>query len=56
MNIGIIGAGNMGAALGKLWAKAGHQVIFSYSRDEDKLVRLLPQQVQRQKPELFKRQ
>ncbi|MBG1263068.1 NADPH-dependent F420 reductase [Nostoc commune] len=37
MNIGIIGAGNMGAALGKLWAKAGHQVIFSYSRDEDKL-------------------
>jgi predicted dinucleotide-binding enzyme len=37
MNIGVIGAGNMGAALGKLWAKAGHQVIFSYSRDEDKL-------------------
>lgn len=37
MNIGIIGAGNMGAGLGKLWAKAGHQVIFSYSRDENKL-------------------
>ena len=37
MNIGIIGAGNMGAALGKLWAKAGHQVVFSYSRDENKL-------------------
>jgi 8-hydroxy-5-deazaflavin:NADPH oxidoreductase len=37
MNIGIIGAGNMGAGLGKLWAEAGHQVIFSYSRDEDKL-------------------
>lgn len=37
MNIGIIGAGNMGAALGKLWAKAGHQVVFAYSRDENKL-------------------
>ena len=37
MKIGIIGAGNMGAALGKLWAKAGHQVIFSYSRDDAKL-------------------
>ena len=37
MNIGIIGAGNMGAGLGKLWAKAGHQVVFSYSRDENKL-------------------
>jgi predicted dinucleotide-binding enzyme len=37
MKIGIIGAGNMGAALGKIWAKAGHHVIFSYSRDEDKL-------------------
>ncbi|PSB29721.1 NADPH-dependent F420 reductase [Stenomitos frigidus] len=37
MKIGIIGAGNMGAALGKLWARAGHHVIFSYSRDENKL-------------------
>ncbi|NJO49169.1 MAG: NADPH-dependent F420 reductase [Leptolyngbyaceae cyanobacterium RM2_2_4] len=37
MNIGIIGSGNMGAALGKLWAQAGHQVIFSYSRDANKL-------------------
>ena len=37
MKIGIIGTGNMGAALGKLWAQAGHQVIFSYSRDEAKL-------------------
>jgi 8-hydroxy-5-deazaflavin:NADPH oxidoreductase len=30
MRIGIIGAGKMGAALGKIWAKAGHHVIFSY--------------------------
>ncbi len=40
MRIGIIGAGNMGAAMGKIWAKAGHSVIFSYSRDENKLHQL----------------
>lgn len=40
MKIGIIGAGNMGAAIGRLWAKAGHDVIFSYSRDEQKLRQL----------------
>ncbi|MCC3431362.1 MAG: NAD(P)-binding domain-containing protein, partial [Microcoleus sp. PH2017_04_SCI_O_A] len=38
--IGIIGAGNMGAGLGKLWAKAGHEVVFSYSRDRNKLLEL----------------
>src|SRR5262245_24903880 len=32
MNIGIIGSGNVGGALGKAWAKAGHQVTFG-SRD-----------------------
>lgn len=37
MKIGILGSGNMGAGLGLLWAKAGHEVIFSYSRDEAKL-------------------
>lgn len=40
MRIGIIGAGNMGAALGRIWAKAGHEVIFSYSRDQNKLHQL----------------
>jgi 8-hydroxy-5-deazaflavin:NADPH oxidoreductase len=40
MKIGIIGSGNMGAGLGKLWAKAGHEVVFSYSRDENKLLEL----------------
>ncbi|SRR5579883_566616 len=40
MRIGIIGAGNMGAALGKIWAKAGHHIIFSYSRNENKLRQL----------------
>lgn len=28
MNIAIIGAGNVGGALGKAWAKAGHTIIF----------------------------
>ncbi len=37
MNIGIIGSGHMGSALGTLWAQQGHQVIFSYSRDLAKL-------------------
>jgi len=40
MKIGIVGSGKMGGGLGKLWAKAGHQVMFSYSRDEDKLRQL----------------
>lgn len=40
MKIGVIGSGNMGGGLGKIWAKAGHQVIFSYSRDEHKLQQL----------------
>src|SRR3990172_6572302 len=37
MNIGIIGSGNMGSGLGKLWANKGHNIIFSYSRDPKKL-------------------
>lgn len=37
MKIGIIGSGNMGAALGKRWATNGHQVLFSYSTDAAKL-------------------
>src|SRR5580704_13809931 len=34
--IGIIGAGNIGGALGALWIKAGHPVMFS-SRNPDEL-------------------
>ncbi|GAB2583365.1 NADPH-dependent F420 reductase [Spirosoma areae] len=30
----------MGAALGKRWAASGHQVLFSYSTDAEKLARL----------------
>ena len=37
MNIGIIGSGNVGKALGETWLKKGHQVQFSYSRDLQKL-------------------
>ncbi len=37
MNIGIIGTGNMGLALGRLWAARGHEVRLSFSRDETKL-------------------
>ena len=37
MKIGIIGSGNMGASMGKTWASKGHDVLFSYSKDQDKL-------------------
>ena len=43
MRIGILGSGNMGAALGHLFAIAGHEVTFSYSRDPAKLERLARQ-------------
>ena len=36
MKIGIIGSGNIGGNLGKHWAKAGHEVLFS-SRHPDEL-------------------
>jgi hypothetical protein len=37
MNIGIIGAGNIGSGLGKIWAQKGHKVMFSFSRNQEKL-------------------
>jgi predicted dinucleotide-binding enzyme len=37
MNIGIIGAGNMGSGLGKIWGMKGHEIIFSFSRSQEKL-------------------
>ena len=40
MNIGIIGSGHMGSGLGRIWAKKGHSVIFSYSRSSEKLTTL----------------
>ncbi|MBF9034340.1 NAD(P)-binding domain-containing protein [Rhodobacterales bacterium HKCCE2091] len=40
MKIGILGSGLMGRALGRTWAAAGHDIAFSYARDEAKLARL----------------
>ena len=40
MRIGILGSGLMGAKLGTLFARAGHEVTFSYSHDVAKLERL----------------
>lgn len=40
MKIGVLGAGLMGAKIGTIWAKAGHDVTFSYSRSAQKLERL----------------
>src|SRR4029453_2784351 len=41
MHIGIIGSGKMGTGLGRLWAKHGHHLIFSYSRRPEKLKNLV---------------
>ncbi|MBI5633473.1 MAG: NADPH-dependent F420 reductase, partial [Nitrospirae bacterium] len=40
MKIGIIGSGNMGRGLGRIWAAKGHEVVFSYSRSTEKLAGL----------------
>jgi 8-hydroxy-5-deazaflavin:NADPH oxidoreductase len=40
MRIGILGSGLMGGKLGTLFARAGHEVVFSYTRREQKLKRL----------------
>src|SRR2546426_3881134 len=40
MRIGILGSGLMGGKLGTIFARAGHQVVFSYARSEQKLRRL----------------
>jgi 8-hydroxy-5-deazaflavin:NADPH oxidoreductase len=40
MRIGILGSGLMGAKLGTVFARAGHEVVFSYSHSPRKLKRL----------------
>lgn len=40
MKIGIIGTGNIGSNLAKLFVKAGHDVVLSWSRTPEKLVQL----------------
>jgi predicted dinucleotide-binding enzyme len=37
---GILGSGLMGSMLGTIFARAGHEVIFNYSRDRKRLARL----------------
>ena len=37
MRVGILGSGLMGAKLGTIFARAGHDVVFSYARSDDKL-------------------
>jgi predicted dinucleotide-binding enzyme len=40
MRIGILGSGLMGGKLGTIFARAGHDIAFSYARSSDKLTRL----------------
>ena len=40
MRIGILGSGLMGGKLGTIFARAGHEVVFSYARSKQKLERL----------------
>lgn len=37
MRVGIIGSGLMGGKLGTIFARAGHEVVFSYARSQKKL-------------------
>src|SRR5437867_2069854 len=43
MRIGILGSGLMGGKLGTIFARAGHEVVFSYARSQRKLKRLARQ-------------
>ncbi|HAF13422.1 MAG TPA: transmembrane reductase oxidoreductase [Blastocatellia bacterium] len=40
MRIGILGSGLMGGKLGTIFARAGHEVVFSYARSQEKLKKL----------------
>lgn len=40
MRVGILGSGLMGAKLGTIFARAGHEVVFSYARNKEKLEKL----------------
>src|SRR5207247_7616976 len=40
MRIGILGSGLMGSKLGTIFARAGHEVVFSYSRRQRRLKRI----------------
>ncbi len=40
MRVAILGSGLMGGKLGTIFARAGHEVVFSYARSEEKLKKL----------------
>jgi len=40
MRVGVLGSGLMGGKLGTIFARAGHDVVFSYARSEKKLKKL----------------
>jgi hypothetical protein len=40
VKVGILGSGLMGAKLGTIFARAGHEVVFSHARSEAKLKKL----------------
>ncbi len=40
MRIGFLGSGLMGGKLGTIFARPGHEVIFSYAHSKDKLKKL----------------
>ena len=40
MRVGILGSGLMGGKLGTIFARAGHEVVFSYARTSQKLEKL----------------
>ena len=40
MRVGILGSGLMGGKLGTIFARAGHEVIFTYARSKEKLKQL----------------
>src|SRR5262245_16675176 len=40
MRVGILGSGLMGGKLGTIFARAGHEVVFTYARTREKLEKL----------------
>ena len=50
MRVGILGSGLMGGKLGTLFARAGHEVVFSYARSEQKLKKLAREAKGRARP------
>lgn len=50
MRVGILGSGLMGGTLGTIFARAGHEVVFSYARTERKLKRLAREAGPRARP------